>query len=611
MSIFYLLTVVAMLVTFMLLKKSNEKLNVVVWCILSLIMYLGLNIAVCMIFGVLGVTTNLLFLSIVNLVISLVLLICIVKKKEVQSYTFKWYDFIAVAIICLITCYISVKQYTPLSDTIANASVDASMHYSAATHFADEMKVLSKIDNKTGYNFKTMQTGAYINTGILMNVARSIMPNFKDFQTFKIFEVLMFTLNNLLFYVLIADRIEKKKSNYIAAIVFTILYSFAYTYTSLLYGFSYLSVSIAFASMIFYMARVYEEGNVKTLVVDKLIVIACIGLIFSYCLFVPCMYAFICIYVFIVDSRKKDEKTYLKILHKNTIALTAVLLLVTILSICYLVIPTFTDSDQNRLTDAIGFVGQTYTQLFVDFVFYIPLAILFVYKTIKNKKLNMETVALCLLLFQTLLELFGVVKGFVSAYYYYKIYFILYILFVTIAVDVYSSINDNKELKAMLTGYLVLWCLIVCGTLYRVEPRLQAKSPMMINDYKMQKLAGIYYDTNIEAEANINVSCIVDANRVRMGESLKDIEGINLKNILVGGMNPTHKAWLYVLSGIESGGQKIDDLQVAKVETTVEEFLEEEDKEFFVLFTADKYEDTDDYTVVFENEAGVVLKKTH
>ena len=576
----------------------------------SVIAYLGFNILICMVFGNLGCTTNLVFLSVMNLIVAFVCILKIFKDKTIQKFKFRWFDLVMCVIVLLITCYISVKQYTPLSDTIANASVDASMHYSAATHFADNMKVLAKIDNKTGYNFKTMQTGAYINTGILMSVARELVPSYHDFKTFKIFEVMMFTLNNLAFYMLISDKLKNKK-DYIVATVFILLYSFAYTYTSLLYGFSYLSVSIAFASMIFYMARVYEEGNVKTLVVDKLIVIACIGLIFSYCLFVPCMYAFICIYVFIVDSRKKDEKTYLKILHKNTIALTAVLLLVTILSICYLVIPTFTDSDQNRLTDAIGFVGQTYTQLFVDFVFYIPLAILFVYKTIKNKKLNMETVALCLLLFQTLLELFGVVKGFVSAYYYYKIYFILYILFVTIAVDVYSNINDNKELKAMLTGYLVLWCLIVCGTLYRVEPRLQAKSPMMINDYKMQKLAGIYYDTNIEAEANINVSCIVDANRVRMGESLKDIEGINLKNILVGGMNPTHKAWLYVLSGIESGGQKIDDLQVAKVETTVEEFLEEEDKEFFVLFTADKYEDTDDYTVVFENEAGVVLKKTH
>lgn len=610
MSIFYLLTTIAMLVTFVLLKKANEKLNIVTWCILALIMYLGLNIAVCMVFGVMGVTTNLLFLSIVNTVIAAVFIIVMVKTKEVQSYTFKWYDFIAVAIICLITCYISVKQYTPLSDTIANASVDASMHYSAATHFADNMKVLSKIDNKTGYNFKTMQTGAYINTGILMAVARELVPSMHDFKIFKIFEVMMFTVNNLAFYMLISDKLKNKK-DFVVATVFILLYSFAYTYTSLLYGFSYLSVSIAFASMIFYLARVYEEGVVSTLVVDKLIVIACIGLIFSYCLFVPCMYAFICIYVFIVDSRKLNEKKYFKILHKNTIALTSVLLLVTILSICYLVIPTFTDSDQNRLTDAIGFVGQTYTQLFVDFVFYIPLAIFFIAKTIKNKKANMETVAFLIILFQTLLELIGVVIGFVSAYYYYKIYFIIYILFVAMAVSVYTDSDNSKDLKAMLIGYLVVFCLIICGTLYRVEPRLQAKSPMMINDYKMQKLAGIYYDTNIEAEANINVSCIVDANRVKMGESLRDIEGINLKNILVGGMNPTHKAWLYVLSGIESGGQKIDDLQVAKVETTVDEFLKDDEKEFFVLFTADKYEDTDDYTVVFENEAGVVLKKTH
>ena len=72
-----------------------------------------------------------------------------------------------------------------------------------------------------------------------------------------------------------------------------------------------------------------------------------------------------------------------------------------------------------------------------------------------------------------------------------------------------------------------------------------------------------------------------------------------------------NKAWLYVISGIECGGQTINDLQVANVETSVDDFMEDDEKEFFVLFTGDEYEDTDEYTVVFRNEAGVILKKVH
>ena len=611
MGIFYLFTVLIMIVTFTLFKKSNEKLNIVSMLILAAISYLGFNILVCMIFGNLGATTNLTFLSIMNLIVAGLCGFKIFKDKTIQKFKFRIFDLVMCIIILLITCYISVKQYTPLSDTIANASVDASMHYSAATHFADNMKVLSKIDNKTGYNFKTMQTGAYINTGILMAVARSIVPQFKDFQTFKIFEVLMFTLNNLVFYMLIADRIAKKKSNYIAAIVFTILYSFAYTYTSLLYGFSYLSVSIGFATMLFYLANMYEERIVSTFVVDVLIVIACTGIIFSYCLFVPALFSFICIYIFIVDSRKLNEKSYLKFFKKNTIIMTVVLLIVTVLSILYLVVPTITDADQNKLTDAIGFVGQTYIQLFVDFVFYIPFVIFFVYKDIKNKKVRMETVACILVVGQTALEFIGAMLGYVSAYYYYKIYFIIFILFAAMAVDVFVSYKENKELGVMLWGMLALWCFIIYGSTSGMEIKIQQKSPMMVDAFKMQTLSGIYYDSNIATCNNINVSCIVDANRVKMGEAMGKIEGITLKNTLVGGMNTTHKAWLYVISGIDCGGQTINDLQVANVETSVEDFLKDDEKEFFVLFTSEEYKDTDDYTVEFENEAGVILKKVH
>ena len=79
--------------------------------------------------------------------------------------------------------------------------------------------------------------------------------------------------------------------------------------------------------------------------------------------------------------------------------------------------------------------------------------------------------------------------------------------------------------------------------------------------------------------------------------------------MLVGGMNTNCKAWIYVISKIECGGESINDLQKAVVETTVDDWLENENKEFFVLFTGEKYENTEDYDLIFQNEAGVILKK--
>lgn len=609
MGIFYLLTVLCMLSTFVLVKKSDKKVNLVNWCILSLISYLGFNIMICMIFGNLNVRTNLVFLAIINLIVSAGLGFKIYKDKEIQKFEIRVKDFIAVIICAVIICYIAVDQYVPLSNTVANASVDACNHYIAAVKFADNSIILSKIENNTGYNLKTMQTGAYINTGIFMSVVRNIIPDFKDYQTFKVFEIAVLFLNILAFYMLISEKIKTNK-NFVIGIVFLLLYAFAYPYTSLLYGFSYLSVSIAFATGLFYLAKLYGEKEVNFWCLLPLISLMGIGIIFSYCLFVPALFSFICIYVFIKDFEKKEEKSILKIFKKSTLIVTGILLLVTILAIAYLVVPTFTDSDQNKLTDAIGFVGGCYKSLYQDLLFYIPFVAIFVYKTIKEKKVNYQAVALALIFAQTLVCLVGLIYGIVSAYYYYKIYYIIWILFVQIAVEVMCDLTENKELMVALKAYTVVWLLIIIGALYGIEGKLLVKSPYAIDGPRLYLFAGIYYDSNISATANINVSCLVNAKRIEIAEEMGKVEDMTLKNMLVGGMNTNSKAWIYVISGIESGGESINDLQKAIVETDLEDFMENEDKKYFVLFNeSDEFETTEDYEVIFKNEAGYIFKK--
>ena len=603
MGIIYIITVFILFISFILVKKSEKKQNLISIGILSIVLYLAYNIAICLISGCLNIHTDLVFLSVINVLVSFGIGIKIYKDKEIQSYEIRKRDLLAVTIICLISCYIAVDQYKPLSGAIATASVDGCMHYSAATNFANNMIILTKIDNQTGYNFMTMQPGAYINTGIMMSVYRSIFNNAKDFKTFKLFEIGIFTVNILAFYMLISDKL-KNKFKYIIGIIFLILYAFAYPYTSLLYGFSYLSVAIAFSTVLFYLAKLYSKNEIEFPLITIMIVLTGIGIIFSYCLFVPALFAFICIFVFI---KEKDEKH--KILKKQTLIITGILFLVTIIGIIYLVIPTFTVSTQNKLTDAIGFEGGIYKALFLDFVFYIPFVIMFIIKSIKEKEIKYQLIAIIIIVGQTILELAGLILGFVSSYYYYKIYYILWILMVDTAIEVMCNINDNKELQTFLVSYVTLFVLIVLGAVSGIEERLQMRAPGLIEECRLNKLAGIYFDTNIAAVRNINVSCIVDENRVKLAEEVGKIEDINLKNMLVGGMNTNCKAWLYVISGIGCGGESINDLQTAIVDTNVEDWMENEKKKYFVLFTTEKYNSTDKYELIHQNEAGVILKK--
>lgn len=610
MGIFYCITVIAMLAVFVLFKKSEEKINLVNWCVISIVAYLAFNILVCMIFGCMNIRTDLLFLSITNLVVTAGLGFKIFKDKQIQKFEIRKQDILGVIICVCVICHMAVSQYAPLAKSVANASVDACMHYSASVNFADEMIVLSKIENNTGYNFKTMQTGAYINTGIFINIIRGIIPAFEDHVAFKLFETGVMTMMVLSFYILISDRLTTKKS-FVFGMILLLLYAYAYPYTSLLHGFCYLSLAIVFITTLFYFAKHYTEKEVSFWVLLPLIVLMGVGIIFSYCLFVPAIFAFICLYVFVKDFAKKEEKSYLKIFKKSTLLVTGLLLVVTILSIFYLVIPTFTDSDQNKLTDAIGFEGGIYKSLYQDFLFYIPFVALFVYRTIKEKKMNFQTMALLLIGGQTLLMFTGVVFGIVSPYYYYKMNFILWILMVEIAVEVITDTKENKELSFIFTTGLIIWVAIIMLAITKVEHNLLIKRPTFFDQPRSHSLSGIYFDTNVFGITNINASCIVDPNRVKLAEALRDVEGVTLKNMLVGGMNSNCKSWTYVIARGVSGGASINDLHNAIVEANVEDFLADDEKEFFVLYTGDKYETTEDYELVFQNEAGVILKKIH
>ena len=603
MGIVYLITTICLFIAFLQVKKSDNKLNLVSWIVLSMILYLGYNILVCFIIGVFNIHTNLLCLTLVNIVVSTALGMHITENKERQTYYIKGKDILAVVIIIAITTFIGIDQYRPLDRTIATASVDGCMHYSAATNFADNMIILSKINNTTGYNFLTMQPGAYINTGILMNVVRNINPFAKDFVTFKCFEIGIFALNILAFYILIEDKLTSKYKIMIG-MVFVALYAFAYPYTSLLYGFSYLSVAIAFCTGMFYLAKIFRNKEINFLMELICIVLTGVGIIFSYCLFVPAMFAFICINTLVFDKEDKH-----KIFKKRAAWVTGLLLVVTVVAILYLVVPTFLVSTQNKLTDAIGFEGGIYKGLFVDFLFYVPFVILMIVKAVKEKKFTPIMLALIFVGGQAVISFIGLALGIVSSYYYYKIYYILYILLVYVAVDVMTSTTENTELHVCMgTGLALFVALILCVTT-EFETRLQMKYPGLMDKVKSNEHVGIYYDTNVQGVKNINVSCIVDANRVELAEHIGRVKGITLKNMLVGGMNTNCKAWLYVIAGMESGGASINELQTAIVETTVEDWLEDEDKEYLVLFTGEDYTTTDEYRLVVKNPAGVVLKK--
>ena len=465
MGIIYILTLILLGISFMMYKKSSEKLNFIKWFIIYAVSLFGYNIFIGMILGLLNITSYIWLLSIINILVTVFLGFKAVKNKDFQKYYIRKIDVVAVLCIFIIFAVMFVKDLYIFNGDISHMAMDSAVHYRAAKHYSDNLKIFINVEDKTFFNFNVMQTGAYINDGIFMNVINSITGISHEYL-YQAFETLVLFFSGLAFYASFCEKIETKRG-LIASLVLFALYIYGYPYNSWIYGFSYLSVGIMIiAIMIPIVESLYSDEKITKKISIPLIFLAGTGLIFSYCLFVPAVFSAICIYCFVKDLSLK-EKTYLKFFKKTTLIITGLLLLVTIAGIGYLVIPTFFIKGQTNLVDAIKLGGGIYPGTFENLIPYTPFFVLFlieIVKRIKNKKIKYLDVFGVFIILYLLLLILGVKLNLASEYYMYKVYFIMWMVTFAITIDVINSNINKKIFRIDVIVIFIIYALLIANS---------------------------------------------------------------------------------------------------------------------------------------------------
>ena len=90
-------------------------------------------------------------------------------------------------------------------------AIDSSIHYRAAKHYSDTMMAFINVEDKTFFDFNIMQTGAYVNDGLLMHVVNGLSGGRISYEhTYEFFEALMLFMCGLGFYGIVIDKIKTK-----------------------------------------------------------------------------------------------------------------------------------------------------------------------------------------------------------------------------------------------------------------------------------------------------------------------------------------------------------------------------------------------------------------
>lgn len=591
MEIIYILTVLWLLISNILVKKSEKKQNFLLRFIIQLIIFTIYNIFLGFLFLLFNIRYTLFALSISNIIISSIITYIIFKKREIQKYYVKIVDIIFLIILLIVLVMITINQYG-IPFNIKYETTDPAVHFNATKEFYNTKKL----------EWAGMMPGAFINTEILFDTFDFIIDEENFYYLYIIFDLIMLYLMGAVLYLGITDKVKSIKKS-IITMIFSLIFICGYPLNSMLFGYAYLSLGILYMTTLIAYGIYVKNNELKLLPTCIEMSLILFGIFFSYYFFVPVVYSAFGLYMLFDMIKNKNSKNIFSILTKeNIIKVVTILILPTLIGFCYFVLPGLLESG----TTIIGHIsteGYIYRDLYSNFVLLAPLSVYYVLYNLKNRRNSLSTIMSIISAVFTLYLLKRGLRSEVSSYYYYKMYFLLWILVIYMNIKAMFILYDNKnEILAYSFTTVLVGILAIAYTGY---------------DYKISNINILFNPSNcINSFANI---FIFNKTKVELGQDIytnEQLEAIKYlldisedkKNILING-STLQMLWANSVWQI-TDTKDVGELQIPK-ELNIKEWLENEQKKYLIFFDTSKEieENTEKYKTIYSGADVIILEK--
>lgn len=499
-NIFYIISILIVGVLFLILKKQDKKIDVIPQICIVFLCVLAYQTLESILLSCINISINLNTLSIINLIFIILLTIGI-KRKGIQSFKIEKKDIIVTAILIIVVSLITYYDIGKI-ENIRYYSTDASIHYIAAKEFYQNEQLLYKTEGtETG---KQMMPVAYTNVGLAFKALEPIIGEMNFYKVFEIFDIIVFLFSAILFYYIIKN-ITTTKFDILISLVITIIYLVGYPLNNLLSGFYYLGVGCLSINGILYILKNKEYNKRITLALLNT------TLILSYSLFAPVVYLSIFIYN-LINTRKKYNKIFNKEFTINTLI---TLIIPGLIGVFYLLAPNI---------EAVKFIaidGYIHKELLVNIIFFVPFAMYFLFKKIKEKDLDYKTIYFITLIVYALILYIGTKLSLVSQYYFYKNAYILWgIIIICFFEGVIEFIKKYEKQKYIANVYLFVYIFLALTTLITSKHLLSIYDIYEDNIYLINseenleeqeiKMLSYLYENNIISKEENNILFIQD-----------------------------------------------------------------------------------------------------
>lgn len=482
MGVLFFISELLLLVSFILKKKTEKELDTTNFSCLSIILLFCYNTFICYALTFFTIPCKLWILSTINLLITAILTFFIIKKKEIQAYSFKKIDILYILILVIIIFGICLRNFGFPFD-INYISADPSHHYLTSFKFAKEETLMPNAEKDLVYgDLSPRKPASYVNSGLLIKCLCDNLEPVSCFYVFAGFGIFTLMLIGITIYTAL-KKYGKNKEHTFWAFIVALICTLGYPLNSLLFGFEYLTMGLLMIVAIIDMVHYYENNILKLSYIVLIFGLLNFGLFCSYYMFIPFVYPALWIYFYLKNYQKTK-----KVICKETIILWGVTLLIPfILGYIYhlepnmyaIIINQFTDSGiiadyaSHIVNTGLAVDGFIYINLYSNMLLLVPLPIYLFIKDAKNKKQkDNQFFVLILLLVIVFIEilLIGNKLGQVSIYYLSKNYFALWIILAFInykaLIDIYES---GFKYLSRLFIYVYILLMIICTIFSKVK----------------------------------------------------------------------------------------------------------------------------------------------
>lgn len=561
------------------LKKTEKSINLVISLPLQFILLYAAVAFACGIINLL-LPVNLITVSIVCILMAAALWLLVYKNGR-QRYSFRFIDAIAFLILIAIAGYYAYKQFGGALLPVYETS-------DPATHLKMAMNVVSS------QRLTTMFFAPLFNAITIELFGFLVNSSIYYYKIFVLTDIAMYALSALLFYSLLASRAERIRYKLCAGFV-TIVYMLGYPLNNMVFGFVYLGIGVSVIIALMHLSECYISGayNHTLCVVALMLMLFAIAVCYS--LFAPIAY-FALLFVGVIKYFKQKRLFSWEFVFEQL----KIFLLPSILAVYYL---AFTGAGELTEAATLTIEGYIYRDLYSNFILLLPIAIFALYKSFKNKKTEYSSAIFIILILSVVVLLYLGLKGHISSYYYYKLYYPLW------AVCLYMVFLAIKEIEeknfalvvSSITAVSLAFIVAITGVNEKIQninilfnPNSCAYELFDIYDFNSQK---IIKDNNIEERGEwlqrIELYDYVENNNLKADDKVQLVD-----------------EWLYVFWYEALTNQRFEQYYWEAPEATMQSI---KSAEYVVVNPrSEMYEQNKDYfdslERVFENSLGFVAR---